>query len=597
MKSYQKWICLLMVLVMCMSLTVSVFAAGEEQPAEPETPEYLKENTAEGELGGGKITVTGAIPGEKYDIYQIFYLVSYSTDGATAGADGNISGGKYNYKVNRVWEDFVATAMDDGTPAAKYFNVDSEGYVTWNGLTADKDRAAKFAAAALKYAQDNKIKPVATQNAEKVQAVDENGQPKVDTDGKPIYAEKTTVVFTQDATGNGLKLGYYLVDTSLGALCSLDTTNPEVYMQEKNAVPTNEKSALEGTQWQSNNNAEIGSRVYFKSFITLESGADKLLFHDNMSDGLTLVHDPASEKKDDKITLVLNATNTEKAVKETALVEGTDYTIITKKDATGKFVRLDDGCTFHIEFLDPFFSKLTTGKHNVTITYSAILNENAVVEGDGNTNTSHLDYGNNGQSTPGSKTTTTTWDIPVFKYTLGGTNNTQEIPLSGAVFALSDTAATPVDPIKLVDAGKIKYPVTDAAGNQTGEEEWQCYRVATPEEIAKGEGIIMQITTDNTGKFRILGLDDTTYYLHEITAPTGYKALSKPIAVQVKNDGTLKNNETDNQSVIKVYNGTGSELPSTGGIGTTIFYVVGSVLLVGAAVLLITKKRMSAAEE
>ncbi len=102
------------------------------------------------------------------------------------------------------------------------------------------------------------------------------------------------------------------------------------------------------------------------------------------------------------------------------------------------------------------------------------------------------------------------------------------------------------------------------------------------------------LTSDADGMIYIAGLDADTYYLEETDAPAGYNKLSDVIEVVIDEDGTVNGNEDTN--TIKVLNSSGSILPSTGGIGTTIFYVVGIILMLGAAVLLITKKRMERAE-
>ena len=116
------------------------------------------------------------------------------------------------------------------------------------------------------------------------------------------------------------------------------------------------------------------------------------------------------------------------------------------------------------------------------------------------------------------------------------------------------------------------------------------YRVATADDT----NTVTEIETDATGKFTIKGLDSDIYYLTETAAPAGYNKLAGPITIVIGEDGKTS---VDNTVVdeVKVLNQAGSELPETGGMGTTIFYVLGSILVLGAAVLLITKKRMNAA--
>ena len=129
------------------------------------------------------------------------------------------------------------------------------------------------------------------------------------------------------------------------------------------------------------------------------------------------------------------------------------------------------------------------------------------------------------------------------------------------------------------------------------------YRVAKDGET----GTVTEITTDATGKFTIQGLDADTYYLTETVAPAGYNMLVAPIKIMIDNNGnvTYATKTTaaggygsavaaDASLGIKVLNQTGMELPSTGGMGTTLFYILGSVLVLGAGVLLVVKKRMGA---
>lgn len=598
MKSLKKLLCFLLALAVCLGLSIAAFAAGEDSdtsttPHNMEGPDSLEAN--------GTITIKNAAPTEVYKIYQIFYLESYVNDNTnppdpgdpTSPTDslGNLTGGNYVYQVNSAWKEFAERADINGE--SNYLTIDGQGYVTWNG-DATRERAGEFAKLALAYAKEKNLEPIAEEIAPLTPQKNADGTVKTDENGKTLYEETSTVTF------GGLKLGYYLVDTSLGSLCALDTTNPSVVMQEKNTVPTNVKLAQENGQWQSTNDAEIGDVVNFMSFIELASGIDHLIFHDTMSAGLTFLNAP------ERITVVLDATNAKETTRETNLVPVEHYNVVTTEPAEEPDTEaqpLADGCTFHIEFTDAFYELITTGDHTLTITYSATLNTNAVIGEAGNKNTSKISYGDGNHFTPDSDTYTKTWEVPILKYTLTGASNTIETPLSGAVFKLSTdkegTEETPAAPISLIDLGSKSLEVgTDADGNPVTET-WHIYRLATPDEIANqqttenpdGIPVITEITTDSTGRFRIQGLDSGTYYLHEITAPNGYNKLSASIPIQIK-DGKLKQNESE-VSTIKVQNGTGSELPSTGGIGTTIFYVIGSILLVGTGILLITKKRMS----
>ena len=451
---------------------------------------------AEGETGS--ITINDAVVGQTYTIYQILDLESY-----------NASANAYAYKATTVWNTFINSDAIKGT----YVEVDAQGYVTWK----DGADAAAFAKAAQKYAKDNSI---ANQGS--------------------VTATTDTVSFT------GLDLGYYLVDSTLGTLCSLDTTNPDVVMEEKNEVPTNVKTVEEDStgNYGEKNDADIGQTVNFKSTITAQAGAENYVFHDTMSAGLTYTGVTG---------ITLNGT----------AVDASNYTVVTEG--------LTDGCTFEVRFTQAFCDTLKANDQ-IVISYTATLNENAVIAGAGNPNTSKVSYGDssNTKYTPDSQTKTYTWDVDVFKYTMNGKTETA---LAGAKFTLSkndDGSA----PIALVFKGNNVYRVA-----KTGE-----------------TGTVTEITTDATGKFTILGLDADTYYLTETAAPAGYNKLAGPVTIVIGENGVVNGTTEAPQGVdeVKVLNQSGTELPSTGGMGTTIFYVLGSVLLVGAAVLLITKKRMSA---
>lgn len=444
----------------------------------------------------GSITINNAVVGQTYTTYQILALESY-----------NASANAYSYRATSAWDAFINRDAIKGT----YVEVDAQGYVTWKP-GAD---AAAFAKAAQKYAKDNSF--------------DNQGS---------VTATATTVSFT------GLELGYYLVDTTLGTLCSLNTTKPDVVMEEKNEVPDNVKTVEEDStgNYGEKNDADIGQTVNFKSTITAQAGAENYVFHDTMSAGLTYTGVTG---------ITLNGT----------AVDASNYTVTAPAA---------DGDTFDVTFTQAFCDTLKANDQ-IVISYTATLNENAVIAGEGNPNTSKVSYGDssNTKYTPDSQTKTYTWDVDVFKYTKNGET---EKALAGAVFTLSKNADGS-NPIALVSEGNNVYRVA-----KTGE-----------------TGTVTEIKTDTTGKFTIKGLDVDTYYLTETKAPDGYNKLAGPVTVVIGENGVVNGTTEAPQGVdeVKVLNQTGDVLPSTGGMGTTIFYVLGGILVLGAAVLLITRKRMS----
>ena len=466
---------------------------------------------AEGETGS--ITINDAVVGQTYTIYQLLDLESY-----------NASANAYAYKATTAWNTFINSDAIKGT----YVEVDAQGYVTWK-TGAD---AAAFAKAAQKYAKDNSI---ANQGS--------------------VTATTTTVSFT------GLDLGYYLVDTTLGTLCSLDTTNPNVVMEEKNEVPTNVKTVEEDStgNYGEKNDADIGQTVNFKSTITAQAGAENYVFHDTMSNGLTL------NKESIKVNGVAVTDG------QGNDVAGDNYTV-SYPSGDGS-----DGCTFEIAFAQSYLDTITAAT-TITITYSATLNENAKVGIEGNPNTSKLSYGEinsttgkPGSTTPPSETVTYTWDLDILKY--GNKDESNVLPDAKFVLLNKDKSK-----VATVVNGKITGWVAVPTAGEGGSITWPANTV---------------LTTDANGKIEIDGLDADTYYLRETQAPAGYNKLADDQEVKITGATKSENGELTYTTVVaKINNQSGTELPSTGGIGTTIFYVLGGVLVVGAAVLLVTKKRM-----
>ncbi|MCD8161541.1 MAG: isopeptide-forming domain-containing fimbrial protein [Clostridiales bacterium] len=428
--------------------------------------------------------------------------------------------------------------------------VDSNGYVTWN--TASAAGASDFAKAALTYAQDSGITATDSETA-----------------------TSTTVTFTD------LEYGYYLIDSSLGTLCTLDSTDPNVTVTDKNGAPTVDKEVQEDStsNWGETNTADIAEVVNFRTEIANAYSVSNLVLHDTMSEGLTL--------DSDSITVQVGSSLSSAS----GTVDSKYYTISIPGTV--------DGCTFEISFTDEFTSTILQSTQVIIVSYSATVNSDAVIGSTGNTNETHVEYGNESEST--SVTTITyVYDLYIYKYTeTTSGNTTTETALAGAKFVL----------YKAID-GVNYYAVLDSDYNVTG---WTIYKTQDDIDAALAAGTIIQAEADaasyatevvsgSDGLIHINGLDVGSYYLEETEAPTGYSMLSAAVSVNIGTGGTVSAQDvtvgtvtvgTDDYTAIKIKNGTGTEMPSTGGIGTTIFYVVGGVLVVGAVVVLITRKRMN----
>ena len=460
----------------------------------------------------GTITITNAKEGETYKLYKILSLESYSYTG------NDKDNGNYAYTLtgDTKWDNFIETKATD------YFEFDKTNtYLTWKGST-DETRVKEFAQLALKYARtkSNNVQPL-----------------------KEVERTKSSTVKFDD-----LDLGYYLVDSSVGSLCVLNTTNPDLTIAEKNGVPSVEKgvSNIQNGTYESTNNASIGDTVYFQTTITAQPGAQNYVLHDKMTKGLTLKNDSIVVKKGE------------------SPVATSDYTL-----KTSGFI---DGCTFEIVFVQTFCDGLQKDE-KITVTYSATLNANAVIGNDANTNTNKtlLSYGDS-QKTTEVTTNTKTFKMDVFKYTENRNDKTKKDGLADAVFTLKKVGKT--NTINFVK--ETPDEIND-----------DIYRVAKTGET----GTVTTITSPDSGKFTIKGLSAGTYKLEETKQPAGYNKLSGPVTVVIDMDGKVTVGGTE-VTQVDVENKTGTVLPSTGGMGTTMIYLIGGVLVLGSGVVLVTKRRV-----
>ena len=480
------------------------------------------------------ITINNSTAGHTYEAYQIF-----TGDLATNEAGNKVLS-------NIVWGSGVSEA----------------------GQTALGDAAAK--AETLKTEADAKafakaVAPYLTTAA---------GSANTVTDGKYVIS--------------GLAAGYYLVKDQDGSLTGDNDSYTEYIIQvvgnvtatpksdvpevQKKVKDINDSTDTTKTDWQDSADYDIGDSIPFQLKATLADNVSsyttyKVVFHDTLSKGLTYNNDA-------KVYIDGTETN---GFTVTATVNADGITTLT--------VSCDD------------VKALGAGNSSViTVEYTAKLNENAVLGSAGNPNEVYLEYSNNPNKSENGNNETgeTPKDVViVFTYkTIINKVDSENAPLTGAAFKLE----------KLIK-GK-----DGAAGTWT---------------------TVKEFTVDETTtSFTFSGLDDGQYKLTETKTPVGYNTID-PIyfVIEATHDETadaptLKtlnayltdangNKQTemkDGESVnidlgtvdltagsitTTVVNKSGSELPSTGGIGTTIFYVLGSILVIGAAVLLVTKKRMS----
>ena len=539
----------------------------------------------------GSITINGTdtvpVAGKTFSAYKILDLEMVGEDG-------------YVYTVPEGLEDFYATQFGLSKDSG---NFDYQVTEKIRGMQGDEDALFAFATAALAAAKAADIVPVSSTANEGAASV---------------------VI-------SNLPLGYYVVEdtgaaTPISALI-LDTTNPAVDVTIKADKPSLEKKIDGNTDTDDSttglvdfNNAAVGDKVPYvlSSKVPDMTGYTKYYFvvTDTMSAGLTFNDDVA-------IT-----------IGNKSLVKDTDFTVASIVNGDG---------TTSVEIVFKNFIQYKANKGDaITITYSATLDKDAVIGVAGNPNEVILTYSNNpnitdngtegnpdkptGSSptgvTPKDETRTFVTGIEILKvdpegkrltgaeFTIKGTKLNQVLvskqnfteSADGTYWLLTDGSYTSVDPdAEGVDTSKYadttkKYAMT-----------------VSTEVVTVAENVTATATVGQDGVLRFDGLSAGEYEITEIKAPDGYNLLSAPIIVTIKwtapvtgstdctwtATGTLKGenipvNTVNGSFQITVENSAGTELPSTGGMGTTIFYVVGGIIALGAVVLLITRRRMSA---
>lgn len=390
------------------------------------------------------------------------------------------------------------------------------------------------------------------------------------------YAKKNKIDATATATASegkdtditvkfeNLSLGYYLVESSVGTACSIDTAHPNMEVRDKHDAPSVSKKIIDGdglsgviTENGAKNSVNIGDTVAYEVTINVKPNAKKYVLHDKMDDHLQfgMVSDAHAYLKDEK-----NDSKNNPGLKLTQ-----DFVVNTNTD---------HGCAFDISFTDAFYKKyeeaINSGNLNkITFTYLATVKNDAPID-TAMPNTAYLTYGEHSK-TEEVKTNTYTWGIPVFKYT---SNAGAKEALAGAKFILStDSNFSEGNVLNFTNTGNT-YRYASTGGNN-------------------------ELVSAEDGMININGLKSGTYYLKETKAPDGYNLLKTPIKIVVTGDAVtgkpvIKVDNNGTATVVKkveVQNNKGSLLPSTGGMGTTLIYVVGSILVLASGIVLFSKRK------
>lgn len=496
---------------------------------------------------GGNATLTvstkdAKFAGKTVNAYKMF--------SATVSSDG----GAVSHTLNDAWKPFFKNSVELTDVTDTNVNDKANDYVSKlkdSALTA-------FAAKASNWAQTktNNITADATATVSKNAA----------TDGK------------YTATFTGLDYGYYVVavpgatlanaKSQYATLVSVHSTKVDADI--KGDLPTVDKKVQVDGTGKDATDAKIGDTLTFTLTSTIPdmSAYDTYTFNfkDTLSKGLTF-----GQVKSVKVENV-------------TLTENTDYTVTTPTASNNN--------TLTVAMKDFKTKQQANAGKKITVTYTATLNENAVVGGAGNVNSAKIQYSNNpstngtGESEP-SKVRVFTYGFTVDKYT-GDQYTDAATRLAGAEFTLAHK-----------DGSAISF-VQVSAGSATAN---AVYRVAKA-----GETGTTTITTPANGKVVFEGLKNGEYTLTETKAPAGYNKLASAIGVKVNgqnngtdttnatvtitynNDNGNDYNQTASNGVIPVQNKSGAILPGTGGMGTIAFTVIG-VLVIALGVAWTLKRK------
>ena len=530
----------------------------------------------------GHITFTGATEGatHTYTVYKIF-------SGTYDAQNKTLTG--INWADPAKGAAFLAALKKDTTLKADFANCSNPAEVaTVLGTYGNDSESAKAFAKFAISQKENLVQVNQTPSADI----------EVPDDGYYVIEEVALGANDKEGAMTSYLLGLY--NAADGAKITVKSSMPSVEKKIQENVKTGnwEDDDKYGDRYNDTADFCIGDTVPFKLIGTLPgtlSSYDtyKYVFHDTLGKEFTVA---GGDLQKFAVTGV--------KIGNTTITSGYNATAVKgENDVTNITVSFDD-----IKSVIKANNITVTKDTTVEVTYNAVLNVNAKIGQPGQVNEVYLEYSNNPNNggegtskTPVDKVIAFTYELDVTK--VDGVNH--DTKLKDAKFVLTREVGGETQYAVLNSEFKVAKWITGtfAFDNSTGEVTGEA--VDKPTVVASG--------TD--GQFKFIGLDDGTYYLTETKAPTGYNKLADPIELTIsadtnnaQDDNTINGEELTELNIkvgsnttagdlangsvaATIENNSGSQLPSTGGIGTTMFYVGGGVLVAGAGVLLITKKR------
>ncbi len=548
-KKWMRFTSMLMALVMVLSMSLTAFAASSS-----DTP--------------GSITIDG-YAGEEYTIYQILDL--------TYAADQSGNATSYSYTVIPAWEDFLKGYSE-------YFTLTTVGDVTYIApdskiftVENDSEFLSSFAKAAIAYAEKNEI----------------IGQTKTADIKDGATADPDTNITKGTVTFDNLPLGWYVVSSTIGTVVSLDITAPDVEIQDKNTVPVVHKYLVD-TDYDEHWDATGDETDHKQDEGDNNDSMEYKLVVDNVGNIKNLViHDYLDPDQLDVTTLEIKSIILYNSAEDK---EGRNiYSSCTITESTcnnGENCGMK-GCSFEIDVPDGILDGEDVERDAyIVVLYDISLDENIdkfVDDVDEIDNYVNITFGAKAVGIP-EKVQTYSYGFKVFKYTEGEEDEggeVKQIALAGAEFVISKTSGD-----------NTLY----AKFNQDNEVTSDTYGIYLFDRWVESQDDATTLVSASDGIIHVDGLHDGTFTVTETKAPDGYNLLKDSITVSIKatNDlgiftVTQDGNETSNHQV-NVLNNAGQILPGTGGIGTTIFYVLGTILVLGAAALIVARWRMGKSE-